>query len=92
MTAATRKAIVALMAVDETATADERERVAAALAGRMCEVLTVAEVARRLRVSRMTVYAMSRRGHLARLQDGRISARSVEQYLEGQRPVDARRG
>lgn len=82
MTAATRKAIVALLAVDETATEAERNRVALALSGRY-GVLSVAEAAERLGVSRPTIYRLIKAGYLTRTQGGEISELSIETYLCG---------
>lgn len=76
----TKKIICAAMAADETATAEERQIVADALAGDM-PPLTVSETAERLGVSRPTVYALLRAGKLTRV-GRRVSARSLAKFFE----------
>lgn len=80
MTEITRKAIVALMAVDETATVEERDRIAFALAGRV-RVFNVAETAEMLGLSRPTVYDMIKKGELKRTSRGQITEFSINEYL-----------
>lgn len=63
MTASTRKAIVALLAVDETATPEERDRVAMALAGGAA-VLSVKETMQRLGCSRQYIWRLVKAGRL----------------------------
>ena len=77
----TKRAMLALVAADDTATAEERDRVAAAIAGE-APPLTVTAAAERLGVSRPTLYAMVRAGKLKRLSDGRICGRSVADYFD----------
>lgn len=78
----TRKAVAALLAADETATEDERRRVALALSGDYA-ALTLRDAAERLGVSVPTVYALVRAGKIERLADGRISGLSIERYFAG---------
>ena len=75
----TRTAIAAIMAADETATGEERARVADALSGAYTP-LKIYEVAERLGCSRPKVYTLLRAGVLERVADGRISAKSVSDY------------
>ena len=82
MQTVTRNAIAALMAADETATEDERKRVALALSGEYT-AMSVVDTAKRLGVSPPTVYSMIRAGKLERLSDGRISGLSIERYFAG---------
>lgn len=63
----TRAAIAALLAIDEGATDDERNRVTVALSGEP-KLLTQTEAARRLGVSRRTVINMIKRGMLAQVK------------------------
>lgn len=64
MTEITRKAIVALLAVDETASEEERDRVALALSGAAPKVLRIAEVAERLGRTKQTVHNLINAGRL----------------------------
>ena len=80
MTEVTRRAIVALAAADETATDEERDRIAFALNGK-ARVYTIAEVAKMLGLSRPTVYDMVKKGELKRTSRGQISEYAVHQYL-----------
>lgn len=80
----TKRALMAVVNADETATDDERRRIEAAIAGEY-EAMTITEVADRLSVTRPTVYAMVRSGKLKRLADGRICGKSVADYFEGKR-------
>lgn len=66
MTEITRKAIVALLAVDETASEEERNRVTLALAGAAPapKVLKIAEVAERLGRTKQTVHNLINAGRL----------------------------
>ena len=76
----TKRAVIALLAADDTATDDERERVAMAVKG-VVAPYTITDAAGRLGVSRPTLYSMLRAGILQRLPDGRVDARSVADYL-----------
>lgn len=70
---------------------DETERQQPASASTMGGFLTVAEVARQLRVSNMTVYRLVKAGELAAVRVGRgyrIRAEDVRKYLQ-QRYMDA---
>jgi predicted transcriptional regulator len=83
MTDVTRKAIVALLAVDETASVEERDRVAAALAGTV-RVMSIAEAAKRLGVTRPTVYAYIQSGLLARSKSGMIAETEIVRFANAQ--------
>ena len=72
MTEVTRRAIIALAAADETATVEERDRIAFALAGRV-RVFNIAETAEMLGLSRPTVYDMIKKGELKRTSRGQIT-------------------
>lgn len=77
----TRAAIAALLAVDEGATDDERNRVTVALAGKP-KLLTQTEAARRLGVSRRTVINMMKRGMLVPANgSARISEVEINRVL-----------
>lgn len=76
----TKRAVLAILAADDTATDDERERVAMAVSGEYAP-LTICDAAERLGVTRPTLYAMVRAGKLTRLADGRICGRSVADYF-----------
>jgi transposase len=77
----TRAAIAALLAVDEGATDDERNRVTVALAGKP-KLLTQTEAARRLGVSRRTVINMIKRGMLVQANgSARISEVEINRVL-----------
>lgn len=80
MMLSTRKAITALLAVDDTATTEERDRVAIALAGSSA-VLKIATVAERLGLSRPTVYGLIRRGVLRTNVDGMVSEVELNRYV-----------
>lgn len=80
MEESTRRAIIALLAVDATATADERNRVSLALANTW-RAVSVAAASRMLGVTRPTIYRLVRDGMLSRAADGRISEQSIERYL-----------
>ena len=67
MTEATRKAIIGLLAVDETASDAERERVARALKGEPPKVLKFSEVAERLGRTKQTVHNLVNAGLLERV-------------------------
>lgn len=96
MEESTRKAIIALLAVDATATEAERARVALALTNTW-RAISVAAASRMLGVTRPTIYRLVRDGMLSRAADGRISEQSIEGYLRtgaelpGRKP-SARRG
>ena len=76
----TKRAMLALVNADDTATEDERRRIATAIAGNF-EPLQVSQAAARLGVSRPTIYALVRAGRLTRLANGRICGRSLADYL-----------
>ena len=76
----TKRAVLAILAADDTATDDERERVAMAVSGEYAPI-TISDAAERLGVTRPTLYAMVRAGKLTRLADGRICGRSVADYF-----------
>ena len=85
MTASTRKAIVALLAVDETATPEERDRVALALAGGAA-VLSVKEAMQRLGCSRQYIWRLVKAGRLDPVRglgdnNRGITEASVAKYL-----------
>ena len=80
MTEVTRRAIIALAAADETATVEERDRIAFALAGRV-RVFNIAETAEMLGLSRPTVYDMIKKGELKRTSRGQITEYSITEYL-----------
>ena len=82
MTEVTRRAIIAIAAADETATAEERDRIAFALAGRV-RVFNIAETAEMLGLSRPTVYDMIKKGELKRTSRGQITEYSITEYLRG---------
>lgn len=85
----TKAAITALLAVDKTATDDEREAVAAALQGKQSgpAVLTIREVCDRLGRTRQTVYNLVRKGLLTAVSGGTnntgITTDSLKHYLLG---------
>ena len=83
MTEATRRAIIALAAVDETTSPEERDRIAFALAGRV-KLYTIAETAKMLGLSRPTIYDMVKRGELQRTSRGQITETSINKYLAGE--------
>ena len=85
-----KSAIIALLAVDTSATDDEREKVAAALRGEIKgpTVLSVREVCERLGRSRQTVHNLVKAGLLVAVKGGGakgyntgISAQSLQDYL-----------
>lgn len=86
MTDATRRAILALVCVDETATPAEKDAVERAIrpgGGATCETVTQAEAARRLGVSDRTVRNLIRRGSLrcaGGRGGGRVTAQSIIEY------------
>lgn len=82
MTEVTRKAIIALAAADETATVEERDRIAFALAGKF-RVFSVTEVSEMLGLSRPTVYDMLKKGEIKRTSRGQITEWSINEYLHG---------
>lgn len=77
----TKKAIAAVLSADETATEEERRRVAEALAG-VPMPMTICEAAERLGVSRPKLYMLIRQGRLSRIADGRVDGKSVAEYLK----------
>ena len=76
----TKRAMLALVNADDTATDEERRRIEMAIAGEF-EPLNVSEAADRLGVSRPTIYTLVRAGKLTRLADGRICGLSVADYF-----------
>lgn len=76
----TKRAMLALVNADDTATDEERRRIETAIAGEF-EPLSVSAAAERLGVSRPTVYALVRAGKLTRLANGRICGQSVADYF-----------
>lgn len=85
---ATKQAITALLAVDPTATDTEREAVALAMQGSNDPaVLKIKDVAKRLGLTRQTIYNMVRRGDLAPVKSGGIctgiTTQSLARYLHG---------
>ena len=77
----TKAAIAALLAIDEGATEDERNRVTVALSGEP-KLLTQTEAARRLGVSRRTVINMIKRGMLVQANgSARISEVEINRVL-----------
>lgn len=83
----TKRAVIAILAADETATDDERERVAQAVTGEFAP-LSICAAAERLGVTRPTLYAMLRAGKLKRLSDGRICGKSVADYFLNKRTAE----
>ena len=86
----TKLAIIALLAVDKTATDEERQTVARALAGTPPGpvVLSIKEVCRRLGKTRQTVYNLCKRGLLQSVKgagnkglNSGITAASLSAYL-----------
>lgn len=91
ISAHTRQAITALLAVDPSATDDEREAVAQALQGKQSgpAVLSIKEVCRRLGRTRQTVYNLVKRGLLQPVRGGGcggmctgITTQSLSRYLQ----------
>ena len=89
-----RDAVIALLAVDKSATDDERETVARALAGQPIStgpaVLSFKEVCQKLGRSRQGVYNLISRGLLKPVKGGGaaglncgITADSLDRYLRG---------
>lgn len=76
----TQAAIAALLAVDESATDDERTAVVAAASGQW-RALTIVEVARRIGCERPKVYKMIREGQLCTTADGKITELELSRYL-----------
>ena len=76
----TKRAMLALVNADDTATDEERRRIETAIAGEF-EPLNVSAAAERLGVTRPTIYALVRAGKLARLSNGRICGKSVADYF-----------
>ena len=89
----TRKAICALLAIDERATPQERERVAEAMAGEPVDAvatLTIAEACKRLGCSRTTIWRRVNSGKLTGIPgEGEarnirwVTRESVERLLMG---------
>lgn len=75
-----KRAILQMIAADDTASDDERERVTMAVTGEYAP-LTICAAADRLGITRPTLYAMIRAGKIKRLADGRICGKSVEDYF-----------
>ena len=76
----TKRAMLALVNADDTATDEERRRIETAIAGEF-EPLNVSAAAERLGVTRPTIYALVRAGKLTRLTNGRICGKSVADYF-----------
>ena len=76
----TKRAMLALVNADDTATEDERRRIVTAINGEF-EPLSVSAAAERLGVTRPTIYALVRAGKLTRLANGRICGKSVADYF-----------
>lgn len=76
----TKRAMLALVNADDTATDEERRRIETAINGEF-EPLNVSEAADRLGVSRPTIYGLLRVGKLTRLADGRICGKSIANYF-----------
>ena len=85
----TKRAMLALVNADDTATVEERKRIEVAIKGEF-EPLKVYQAAKRLGVTKPTIYAMVRAGKLTRLANGRICGRSVADYFANNR-ANARR-
>lgn len=84
----TTEAIIALLAVDPQASDDDRQRIVAAISGEGDGgALSVAGAARRIGVTRVTLYRLCKAGALTRLADGRVSEASVSRYLNNIRKV-----
>ena len=83
-----KSATIALITTDKTTTEDERMLIEAALVGE-CKPLKLCDAAERLGVSRPTIYTLVRAGKLQRLPNGRISARSVADFLAGKIQCEA---
>ena len=89
----TRRAICALLATDESATKEDRDRVAESLAGEPVDAvatLTIAEACKRLNCSRTTIWRRVRAGRLTGVcgegEAGNIrwiTRESVERLLAG---------
>jgi len=76
----TKAAIAALLAVDESATDEERTAVMAAVSGQW-RALTIVEVARRLGCERPKVYKLIREGWLPTTPDGKVTELTLSRYL-----------
>ena len=76
----TKAAIAALLAVDESATDEERTAVMAAASGQW-RALTIVEVARRLGCERPKVYKLIREGWLPTTPDGKVTELTLSRYL-----------
>jgi excisionase family DNA binding protein len=76
----TKAAIAALLAVDESATDEERTAVVAAASGQW-RALTIVEAARRLGCARPKVYKLIREGLLATTPDGNIAELELSRFL-----------
>lgn len=76
----TKAVIAALLAVDESATDEERTAITAAISGQW-RALTIVEVARRIGCKRPKVYKMIREGQLNTTADGKITELELSRYL-----------
>lgn len=76
----TKAAIAALLAIDESATDEERTAVMAAASGQW-RALTIAEVSRRLGCKRPKVYKLIREQCLPTTPDGKITELTLSRYL-----------
>lgn len=83
-----RKAINALLIVDEAATEEDRNRLTVALAGEV-RLWSKTEAAARLGVSRPTLDKHIRRGLITTTATGKISEVEVERLLSARRKGDA---
>ena len=91
MTDVTRRAIVALLAADETATEKERTDVAIALRGDIARKVTFKEACARLGISRPTLHRLVKSGRLTAMRGTRknaigITLESFERFLRGEDP------
>lgn len=84
-----KRAILQMIAADDTASDDERERVMMAVTGEYAP-LTICAAADRLGITRPTLYAMIRAGKIKRLADGRICGKSVEDYFLNKTETEGR--
>lgn len=76
----TKAAIAALLAVDESATDEERVAITAAISGKW-RALTIVEAARRLGCERPKVYKLIREGRLNTTPDGRVAELEISRFL-----------
>lgn len=90
--ATTKDAIIRLLATDPTATEDEREKVARALAGEHMDaaIIRIADAAKRLGCTRQTIHNLVKRGKLETVAGSGsagssigITAESFRRYIKG---------